>query len=338
MRLELYTPDMENRHEIVHPISVQAEDPYNDIGVVSLTLPLDAYHSRIMQQGSMLYIVDKKLAFDIVDIIADTDAGQIEAHGYSVNHRLNRRIVLTPAKITNVEADVYAVAKANLRGLDVVLADPAGLPDTVEKTEVKDDELLDSIIPVLAAAEMGQRAEFDHKTKTITWRLYKGEDRTTGLRRASFVEERGETPGLVIEQDESEYKNVCYCKATYKDSTEFVVTVGDVPEGPQRREMITTFMGDPQGEDESNDAFAARVKQYAIMQLEEHRNRTGFEIDANGAELGTLYKVGDLVSCVSQRQGLKFDARITMATYTQDAGGETAKLTLGDPSLTVLEV
>lgn len=338
MRLELYTPDLSNRHEIVHAISVQAEDPYNDIGVVSITVPLDDYHSRIAEKGSLLYIVDKKLAFDIVDVISDADAGEIELHGYSLNRRLNRRIVLTPAKVTNVEADVYAVANANLRGLDVVLADPAGLPDTIDETEIKDTELLDGVIPVLAAAEMGQRAEFDYKTKTITWRIYKGVDRTTGLRRASFVEERGETPGLKIELDESEYKNVCYCKATYRDGTEFTVTAGDAPEGPLRREMLATFMGDPQEDGESNDAFEARVKQYAVMQLEEHRDRTGFEIDANGAELGTLYNVGDLVSCVSQRHGLSFTTRITLATYTQDAGGETAKLTLGDPSLTVLEV
>ena len=107
-------------------------------------------------------------------------------------------------------------------------------------------------------------------------------------------------------------------------------------DGNERRELWAEFSGDGQGENESNAAFETRVRNYAALQLGSHRDRIGFETDIDGDELGTAYNVGDIVWCVSLRLGLKYKARITGATFAQDANSQSIKITIGEPTFTAL--
>lgn len=335
MRLELFTPDLANRHEITHAISCEFSYYYNDIGKFTVVLPMDDYNLSIAQQNSILYIVERTLAYEVVEVVLDCDANEITLNGYSLNNRLERRVVASAATIVNVESDVYKAVSENLRGLAIQLAGKKGLTETVDATSVYGESLLTAIRPVLSNAGLGQRAKFDYHTKAITWEIYKGKDRTAGLDAVSFVQERGTAPGLIVDKDQSIYKNVCYCTAKRRDETEFVVQAGQA-DGNERRELWAEFSGDGQGENESNAAFETRVRNYAALQLGSHRDRIGFETDIDGNELGTAYNVGDLVWCVSMRLGLKYKARITGATFAQDANSQSVKITIGEPTLTVL--
>lgn len=335
MRLELFAPDLANRHEITHAISCEFSYYYNGIGKFTVVLPMDDYNLSIAQQNSILYIVERGLAYEVVEVVVDCDNNEITLNGYSLNNRLERRVVASAATIVNVETDVYKAVSANLRGLAIKLADKKGLTETIDATGIYGDSLLSAIQPVLSDAGLGQRAKFDYRTKSIVWEIYKGKDRTTGLDAVSFVQERGTAQGLIVDKDQSIYKNVCYCKAKRRDETEFVVQAGQA-DGNERRELWAEFSGDGQGDDESNAAFETRVRNYAALQLGSHRDRIGFETDIDGDELGTAYNVGDLVWCVSLRLGLKYKARITGATFAQDANSQSVKITIGEPTLTVL--
>lgn len=335
MRLELFSHDLSNRHEITHAISIEFSDYYNDVGKFTLVLPMDDYSISIVELDAVLYIVERRLAYEVAEVQFDSDNGEITLNGYSLNNRLNRRIVAASASVVNVETDIYNVVRNNLRGLPVLLAAGKGLPETVPATEVYGDELLNCIQPILTDAGIGNRMVLDYRTKTETFELYKGVDRTEGLDAVLFVQERGTAPGLVVDKDISEYKNVCYCEAQYKDGTKFVVQAGTASDA-ERRELWASFSGDSQQDGETNAAFQTRVKQYAALQLGSHLNRNGFDIGADGDELGTAYNVGDLVWCVSLRLGVKYKARITAAKYSQDANGSSVKLVIGDPILTVL--
>lgn len=335
MRLELFSHDLSNRHEITHAISSEFSDYYNDVGKFTLVLPMDDYSISIVELDAVLYIVERRLAYEVAEVQFDSDNGEITLNGYSLNNRLNRRIVAASASVVNVETDIYNVVRNNLRGLPVMLAAGKGLPETVPATEVYGEELLKKIIPVLTDAGLGNRIVFDYQSKTQTFEVYKGVDRTEGLTAVLFVQERGTAPGLVVDKDISEYKNVCYCEAQYKDGTKFVVQAGTASDS-ERRELWASFSGDSQQDGETNSAFQTRVKQYSALQLGSHLNRNGFSIDADGDELGTAYNVGDLVWCVSLLLGVKYKARITAAKYSQDANGSSVKLVIGDPILTVL--
>ena len=334
MRIEIFSPDLSNRHEVSHATSVQFSDLYNGVGKITVVLPMDDYNISISQKGSILYIVDQKLSYEVAEVLSDADENTVTMNGFSLNNRLNRRVVASEKKVVNIEQDVYNLVKENLRGLAVELSPLKGLEDSIPETSIFGETVLDAVIPVLSEVGLGNRALFDYRSKKITWEIFKGKDLTGGLHAVNFVSERGTAPGLVIDQDESTYKNVCYCKAKYKDGTEFVVSAG-TETGNNRREMWVDFFGDGQKEQESNSAFESRVKQYAALQLGSHRDRLGFNVDADGSELGTAYNVGDLVWCVSMRHGLKFKTRITEAIYTHDINGQSIRLVVGDPILTV---
>lgn len=333
MRLEIFTPDLSNRHEITNAVSVQFSDLYNGVGKLTVVLPSDAYNTSIALKGSILYIVDRKLSYEVAEVLDSTKENTITLNGFSLNNRLNRRVVASVISVANVETDVYNVVRQNLRGLPVQLAASKGLHETVAVTSLFGKNVLDEVMPILTDTGLGNRAVFDYRAKTITWEIYKGADLTSGLHAVSFVQERGTASGLEIDQDESEYKNVCYCKAQYRDNTEFVVTAG-TETGENRRELWAEFSGDGQGESESNSAFQTRVRQYAALQLGSHRDRLGFSVSPDGSELGTAYNVGDLVWCVSLRRGLKFKTRITGAEFAMDENGQSITLTVGDPVLT----
>ena len=337
MRLEIFTSDLSNRHEITHAISSQFSDLYNGIGKFSIVLPMDEYNISIAQNDALVYIVDRQLTYIVQEVVMDCDANEITMNGYSLNSLLDRRVIASEVKITNVETDVYSAVNANLRGLPVAIAESQGLTETVEETELDSDTLLTAIMPGLDEVELGQRATYDYKSKTITWGLYKGVDRTGGLKSVSFVHERGTAPGMSIDMDVSEYKNVLYCNAEYRngsDTTKFTVTVGTA-DGADRREATERFGGDSQKDGESLSSFKSRVTRWAQEKLAELKNRLGFTMNADASELGTMYNVGDLVWCVSLRHNLKFKARVTGATYSQDANGKTISITVGDPVLTV---
>ena len=336
MRIEIFSPDLSTHHELANAISVQFEEKYNDVGKMTIVLPMDDYNIGIALKNSVVYIVGLGFAYEVAEVQSDTENNEITLNGYTLNNRLNRRVIATAATVQNVEHDLYSIVRQNLRNLPVLLHAERGLPATVDQTTLYGEELLSSIQPVLNDAGYGQRAVFDYRAKTITWEIYQGEDRSTGMKRVIFSEERGTAPGLVIDQDNSTYKNVCYCKAQYRDQTEFVVTAGTVT-GEDRRELWSEYSGDPQGEDEGNSAFQTRVRQFAALQLGNYLDRLSFTVNADASELGTAYNVGDLVSCVSLRHGVQFNARITGASYSQDANnGMQVSLTLGDPILTVI--
>lgn len=336
MRLEMFTPDLANRHEITHAISVQAEELYNGIAKFTVVLPMTGENIALSQVGAVLYLADRRLAYEVAEVQADSDKDELTLNGFSLNSRIDRRVIASAVKIVNVETDVYAAVSANLRGMTVALSAAKGLQGTVTETTLSGTQLLTAVMPLLDSVQLGQRAVFDYRAKSVTWEIYQGTDRTGGLRRVVFCEEQGTAPGLVIDRDVSKYKNVCYCKAKYSAGTEFVTFAGDAS-GDERREMWVDFSGDAQASGETNAAFLARVQRYAAVQLLKNADRLGFTVDANADELGSAYSVGDLVCCVSLRAGVTFTARITGATFSQDANGQTTKLTMGDPILTVLE-
>ena len=335
MRIEIFEPDLSNRHEITHAISVQFSVKYNDVGKFTIVLPMDAYNISIAKNDAIVYLVERNLAFEVAEVQFDDENNQITLNGYTLNNRLNRRVAATACKVTNIEKDIYAAVKANLRGLPILTAAEKGLTETTSTTTVYGEELLSAVQEILSDADLGQRAVFDYKAKTIAWEIYKGVDRTTGLKAVSFVAERGTAAQLVIDQDVSSYKNVCYCTAQYADGSKCIATAGQET-GGNRRELWAEFSGDPQGKTETKDDFARRVQTYAALQLGSHRNRQSFNLSADASELGVAYDIGDLVWCVSQRHNVKFKARITGMTYAQDQRSTSIGLTIGDPILTVM--
>lgn len=333
MSLECYTSDFGNRHEITHAISIQTADYYNDIGKIILNVPIDDYNISVLEVGGMLYNTVTGFTYVIVNIKTDTINNRLTVNGYTTDWLLNSRVIASKATITNVESGIYSLLANNLRSLSyIVPASAAGLAKTTN-VELYGGQLLDEVLDILEDAEYGHKMVWDDDTKKFTFTIYDGNDLTTGIHAIVFSDEQGTAKDLVINDDDSLFKNVCYCATEYSDETELVAVVGTAT-GDSRREIWINASGVTQEEDESKEDFFLRVQQYAAMQLGRYIHKQSFTVTIDASEFGVLYNLGDIVMCNSMRFGVQFAARITGIKYKMDINGTQTDVVLGDPILT----
>ena len=191
-------------------------------------------------------------------------------------------------------------------------------------------------MPVLDNGELGHRMVWDGNKLVWTFEIFKGADLTSGIHAIAFAEEQGTCSDLVINEDASTFKNYAFVKYQLANDTEPVAEVGTA-EGDDRFEVwLDTSVSQEEGE--TADQCRKRAVAYATMELGKLINRQSFNVTIDASELGTLYNIGDVVSCVSIRFGVSFHARITGVKYKMDITGEKTEIILGDPTLTALGV
>lgn len=340
MSLEIYKADLSNRHELTHAISIQMSEFYNDIGKCSIMLPIDEYNINAVEKNGILYDTDRDMSFIIQQVKYDTVRNYIVANGYTCNWLLNKRCVASRTSFTNVEAGIYAAVTDNLRSLSpVFVSSTQGFTEETD-TSWYGEQLLDAIIKLLDVHELGHRMRWDPENSRHVFEIYKGEDKTSGIHAVIFSEEQGTAENLVIDNDDSTFKNFFYAvgKLKRKDSNgdpiEILVTSGTAT-GNDRRECWLSSEAN-QEEDESEADFGTRVVGLCLEEAAKRIQIQNFTVDINPADYRTAFNLGDIVACVSKRFGVQFTARITGVTYKLDATGTVTTLTLGEPTLTVL--
>jgi hypothetical protein len=340
MSIEVYPSDFRTRYEITHAISVQMSVHYNDIGKVQLVVPASDYNIMALKTGNILLDTVRGVTYIIVNTKCDTTRNRITANGYTTDWLLNKRSLAVKHDVTTIESGVYDIINENLRGLSrISTAKVKGLTETfsgetAEDATVYGGQLLDEILPILDNGELGHRMVWDASNLSWEFEIFKGEDKTAGIHAVAFAEEQGTCSDLVINEDTSTFKNFAYVSYRLLDETEPVVEVGSA-EGDDRFEVwypLSVF----QEQEESPEDCRRRAVSYATMELGKLINRKSFKVTIDASELGTLYNIGDVVSCVSIRFGVSFNARITGVKYKMDITGETTEIILGDPILTAL--
>lgn len=342
MSIEVYPSDFSTRYEITHAISIQMATHYNDIGKLQLVVPVSDYNITAMKTGNILFDTVRGTTYIIINTKCDTTDNRITANGYTTDWLLNKRSVAVKRNVTNIESGVYGMIDDNLRGLSrISTGSVKGLPETFSGEEAEDataygGQLLDEIIPYLNNGDLGHRMVWDPDQLSWTFEIFKGEDLTSGIHAIAFAEEQGTCSNLVINEDTSTFKNVAFVKYRLLDETEPVATVGSAEGDDRFEKWFETSVS--QEQDESVEDCKKRAVAYATMELGKLISRKSFTVTIDASELGTLYNIGDVVSCVSIRFGVSFNARITGVKYKMDITGETTEIILGDPILTALGV
>lgn len=334
MSFEIYPSDFSTRYEIRHAISMIMTIYYNDIGKLVLVAPVSDYNVNAIKNGNMLYDTDRNTSFIIVNSKIDTDTNRITANGYTANWLLNKRCIVGKHVLKIIETDSYSVINSNLRGLSrISMAVPTGLPERTDAV-LHGGQVLEEIQPFLEEAELGNKMIWDPDELAYTFKIYKGKDLTHGIHAVVFSDEQGTAQDLVINDDDSTLKNFAYVVGSLKDGTEFVETVGTAENDERREVWFETSVY--QEEDESVEDCKARAKAYATMELGKRIRRQSFSVSIDPSELGTIYNLGDIVSCVSVRFSVSFHARIKGIKYTLDNRKAKTEVILGDPILTAL--
>ena len=332
----VYNKNLTNFKEINHALSIQMEEHYNAIGKATITLPIDDYNISAVENGGIIYDTVRDVSFVIRNHKYDTSRTTITINAYTCNRLLNKRAITQKNKIENIETGVRSVINRNLRGLlNIELGELNGFTDTIE-TILYGGQILDEITPILETAKIGNRMRWDADRRVHVFELYKGRDLTEGIHSVVFSEEYKTAKDLVIANDDSVFKNVVYVPGTLNNDSEtkIVVEVGTAS-GDERFEkwLDRSFRQD---DEETESQFRKRLKQIGLEEIARLVSRHTFSVSIDTKEYGTTYKLGDVVSCVSQRFGVELKSRITSVKYTLDISGEKINLILGEPILTAL--
>lgn len=332
----VYNKELTNFKEISHALSIQMEEHYNAIGKAIITLPIDDYNISAIENGGIIYDTVRDMSFVIRNHKYDTSRRTITVNAYTCNRLLNKRAIIQKNTITNIEDGVRSVIQNNLRGLsNVELGEENGFNDTAEAL-LYGGQILDEIIPVLETAKIGNRMRWDADRRVHVFELYKGRDLTEGIHAVVFSEEYKTANDLVIANDDSVFKNVIYVPGTLKDNaeTEIVVEVGSETATDRFEKWLDRSFR--QDDEETEAQFRERLKQIGLEEIARLVSRHTFSVSIDTKEYGTSYRLGDVVSCVSQRFGVELKSRITSVKYTLDISGEKINLILGEPILTAL--
>lgn len=332
----VYNKDLTNFKEINHALSIQMEEHYNAIGKAIFTLLIDDYNISAVENGGIIYDTVRDMSFVIRNHKYDTARVTVTVNAYTCNRLLNKRAIIQKNTITNIESGVRSVIESNLRGLpNVEIGESNGFEDSAE-TMLYGGQVLDEVMPILETAKIGNRMRWDADRRVHVFELYKGRDLTEGIHSVVFSEEYKTAKDLVIANDDSVFKNVVYVPGTLNDDseTEIVVEVGTAS-GDERFEkwLDRSFK---QNKEETESQFRERLKQIGLEEIARLVSRHTFSVSIDTKEYGTTYKLGDVVSCVSQRFGVELKSRITSVKYTLDISGEKINLILGEPILTAL--
>ena len=345
MSLEIYPNNFSTRYGLYTATAISMSANYNDIGKIQIVEPMDDYAIASLKEGNIVYDTDSGTTYVIANIKCDTSSRLITANGYTADWLLNKRCVAVKRKIVNIETDTYELITDNLRGLGrIKLAPIKGLAETFQKddpeTEDEDEsvisggQLLDQVKNILACGKLGRRMTWDSDNLEWTFEIYKGTDKTNGIHAVAFVEEHGTCSDLIVNVDESTFKNVAYISYKYNDKSK-ITSVGTA-EGDDRRELWcgSSIIAES---NEKESAVKKRAKETASLALGKYLKRTSFTVSIDADDLGDKYNLGDTVSCVSNRFGMAFQAQVTGWKYTLDSNGETTSIVLGEPTLTAID-
>lgn len=345
MSLEVYPADFSTRYEISHAISIQMSIYYNDVGKIQMVCVADDYNITALRKNYIIFDTDHNTTYLIVNVKCDTVENKITVNGYTAEYLLNKRVVATKAMVLNIETGVYDIINANMRDMTrIQTAAVKGLPEVFQpddpETEDTDesvvygDGVLDAVTPVLEYGHLGRRMIWDPSTLSWTFEIYKGRDLTSGIHAIAFAEEQGTCTKLIINEDSSTFRNVAYVTYRDRNQNDKLTIIGSAT-GDDRYELwLKSSVTQEEGESEAN--ARKRAASFGQLELEKYINRQSFSVVVDASELGTLYNIGDIVSCSSVRFGVRFNARITGVTYTLDITGEQTAVQLGDPILTAL--
>ena len=335
MSFEIYPSDFSTRYELRHAISIIMTVYYNDIGKLVLVAPVNDYNITALKVGNLLFDTDRDVTYFIANSKIDTETNRITVNGYTANWVLNKRCIASKCTLTNLESGVYEIINSNMRGLTRLSTAP--LEGLAEETNTILDGglILDEVKPFLEEAQLGNKMIWDPDALSHTFKIYKGKDLTRGIHAVVFSDEQGTAQNLVINDDNSTLKNFAYVRGSLSDGTEFVEEVGTAA-GEARRE-IWLDSSVHQEHDESVEDCKARAVAYATMEMGKRIRRQSFSVAIDASELGVMYNLGDIVSCVSIRFGVSFNARITGIKYTLDSKKTKTEIILGEPQLTVID-
>jgi len=341
MELYIYDRDLELRGVFEKITSFIWVRRYNSVGEFKLLLPFTpAYNERLQMYRLIVKWDDDEEAGEIryIEIRKNSQGKEeIEVQGRFVTNWIGKRIILAPIIATAptqnimtriVTENVTNPTNANRRLNNITHTDISGI--SRGNIDYNSEPFINAGLAVERAAKasrLGFNITADIRQKAYFFNIYDGLDLTSG-----------NTPGNPPAVFSVEFDNIL--EQTFTNSTERlrstayvggedthdrprrVVEVGAAAAGHERGEVfinatdIVQFWTDANGNPQSitNQQYDALLFQRGVQQLEYFAETLAFTSKVNthaNLRYKIDYNLGDRVTCINRRWGVRINVRIT---------------------------
>lgn len=336
---------------------------YNSLGDFQINILFSIEVNEMLQLDNIIYKNNGEAGYITSKEIKVEDDGTevIEVKGKFILGYLERRIILkTETLDTNVIDGSYRLIDENCinsseeRKIPYLILDQKPNIDIPMIKQVSNNNLLDTLMEVVQANDLGIKIDFDIKLKKLIFKLYKGINR--GINQdivAPVIFSRSFENVLNQNYLEStnNYKSVAFVEGAGEGEERKKIIVGDSV-GLERyeiyvdaRDLSNTKSVEKNGEsiDEQipDSEYLPLLETRGKEKLAEHYKSTVFDSTIN-EHSNYIYKqdydLGDIVTFFDNKWNITIDTRITEISEVYSSDGLAINITFGNDVPTLMDI
>ena len=332
---------------------------YWTCGEFKLLVPFTEDHARMLVKNNIILKRGDEEAAEIRYVhITKNSQGleEIEVQGKFLLSWIGKRII-TNQIITNdtTQNILYAIvrqtctgegAARNIPNFSIATDDGDTESGVIDYTSEKYINALLAAETAAKAAKLGMRVKTDPRTGLHVFSVYEGRDLTAGNAAGNAPCIFSQEFDNIVEQEYTNsienLKSTAYVGGEEKEGvTRKVATVGGSSTGLDRDEVFinaTDIVQEYENENQQTvtltDAqYLALLSARGVEELEQYAETLAFgsKINTNAnLKYREDYDLGDRVTCINKRWGVRIDVRITEIAETFETRGEEIDITFGE--------
>jgi hypothetical protein len=329
---------------------------YRKTGEFEIHCPATSKNIEMLQRGNTIIKPgDPEAGFIKYRNLKVTDEGKevLVVSGNFLTGYLNRRIIWG-TEIINGMVEVAMRDMVNNNSIDpedtARIIPGLALGTLMNFTETADyqtsyQNLTDELEKLSTLSDIGHRVAFDRATKSMLFETYKGLDRTSSQSvnpRCIFSLDYNNVESQEYTESDGSYRNVCLVGGTGEGTERVMTTVGSAT-GLDRFEVFN----DQKSLSNVVDGVTLTEAEYLAL-LEGKGNETLAEskavcvfdsaIDVNAnRKYKEDYDLGDIVTNINKKWGVKLDTRIEEIEEVYEDGNEKINVVFGDEAPTIID-
>lgn len=328
MAFNVYDETLDRIGEIHTVISSTWAEAYVDKGVCQLVVPNTETASRLLLPGRFVGKPGRNTLWQIKT--KEKRAAELWISGFTANYTLLCDRVYDGTHTSGNVSDDLRAAVTGKRPPEIVgLAADRKLTGSVV-SEHYYPTLFELAKDLCGSADYGFRFLHDRSAKKLLFDVYDGEEKPN----AKFSEAFGNLANLVLQQSDTDFKNVAYVAGAEKDDLRTVVSCGETSsEGLARHEMFIEAGGIRQEDGQTQAEFEALLREHGLQKLNEHNRKLSVTFDVDASDFGVSYGLGDIIYCILPEDDLKLFVRVIGFEEVIEDNRTTLSITIGTPVL-----
>lgn len=312
--------------------SIKFVAKYSQCGNFTIKAALTKQTNTYFKVGNIILFDGKSGYIHSIEIDIDTEKS-ITVNGYDLSGYLGQRIIWNTINYNGtVEGYIKKIVNDNCIETEegrrlpfLLLGTDNKINEPIEK-QTSYENVLTSIEETALSYDVGFRVDFLPREKKLVFNIYQGEDKTADSQSPLIFNRDFENVlSETYVNSNKNLKNVALIAGEGEGAGRVFVNIGDST-GLDRYEMFVDAR-DLSKEQLSDEEYKAQLTQRGNEKIADCYVVESFEGEVNTKE---SVSVGDKVTFIDKKLGLRLDSRITEIEYIYENSGNTVNVTFNN--------